>query len=52
MEADLLCVAKSMAGGLPMGATVLHEKLADLKPAFMDQPLVEIRWSVRQPVKP
>jgi acetylornithine/LysW-gamma-L-lysine aminotransferase len=30
---DLLCVAKSMAGGLPMGAVLLHERLGALPPA-------------------
>ena len=27
VEADFICAAKSIAGGLPMGATLLHEKL-------------------------
>ncbi|HEX9106529.1 MAG TPA: aminotransferase class III-fold pyridoxal phosphate-dependent enzyme, partial [Longimicrobiales bacterium] len=30
LEPDLLCVAKSMAGGLPMGAALLHERLGSL----------------------
>jgi acetylornithine/LysW-gamma-L-lysine aminotransferase len=30
LEPDFLCVAKSIAGGLPMGATLLSSRLADL----------------------
>jgi acetylornithine/LysW-gamma-L-lysine aminotransferase len=30
LEPDFLCVAKSIAGGLPMGATLLGPRLADL----------------------
>jgi LysW-gamma-L-lysine/LysW-L-ornithine aminotransferase len=30
LEPDLLCVAKSMAGGLPMGATLIHTRLGAL----------------------
>jgi acetylornithine/LysW-gamma-L-lysine aminotransferase len=30
LEPDLLCVAKSMAGGLPMGATMIHSRLGEL----------------------
>jgi len=30
LEPDILCVAKSMAGGLPMGAALLHRRFAPL----------------------
>jgi len=30
LEPDLLCVAKSMAGGLPMGAALIHARLGEL----------------------
>ncbi|MDP2990179.1 MAG: acetylornithine/succinylornithine family transaminase [Kiritimatiellota bacterium] len=30
LEPDLLCVAKSMAGGLPMGAALIHTRLGKL----------------------
>jgi len=30
LEPDLLCVAKSMAGGLPMGAALIHTRLGEL----------------------
>jgi acetylornithine/LysW-gamma-L-lysine aminotransferase len=30
---DLLCVAKSMAGGIPMGAVLIHERLGAINPA-------------------
>jgi len=33
LEPDIVCVAKSMAGGLPMGATLLHERWGMLPPA-------------------
>jgi LysW-gamma-L-lysine/LysW-L-ornithine aminotransferase len=33
LEPDIVCVAKSMAGGLPMGAAVLHERWGALPPA-------------------
>lgn len=32
LEPDLLAVAKSMAGGLPMGACLINEKLGELPP--------------------
>jgi LysW-gamma-L-lysine/LysW-L-ornithine aminotransferase len=33
LDPDIVCVAKSMAGGLPMGAAMLHERLGTLPPA-------------------
>ncbi len=30
---DILCVAKSMGGGIPMGAVLMHERLGDLSPS-------------------
>ncbi len=30
VEADLVCLAKSLAGGLPLGATIAHERLDPL----------------------
>lgn len=33
IQPDLLTMAKSMAGGLPMGAVLIHESLGDLPPA-------------------
>jgi LysW-gamma-L-lysine/LysW-L-ornithine aminotransferase len=33
IQPDLLCVAKSMAGGLPMGAVLIAERLGALNPA-------------------
>jgi acetylornithine/LysW-gamma-L-lysine aminotransferase len=33
IQPDLLTMAKSMAGGLPMGAVLLHESLGELPPA-------------------
>jgi acetylornithine/LysW-gamma-L-lysine aminotransferase len=44
-QPDLLCVAKSMAGGLPMGAAVMGERVGELPPAshgstFGGNPLV------------
>jgi acetylornithine/LysW-gamma-L-lysine aminotransferase len=33
IQPDLLCLAKSMAGGVPMGAVLLHERLGSLPPA-------------------
>jgi acetylornithine/LysW-gamma-L-lysine aminotransferase len=33
IQPDLLCVAKSMAGGLPMGATLIGERVGPLPPA-------------------
>lgn len=32
LEPDILCVAKSIAGGIPMGATLLSPRLGDLQP--------------------
>ncbi|HEY9077724.1 MAG TPA: acetylornithine/succinylornithine family transaminase [Anaerolineaceae bacterium] len=32
LEPDLLCLAKSIAGGLPMGATLLHQRFGELPP--------------------
>ncbi len=32
LEPDILCVAKSIAGGIPMGATLLSSRLGDLQP--------------------
>jgi len=32
LEPDLLCVAKSMAGGLPMGAVLMGERIGQLPP--------------------
>lgn len=32
LEPDILCVAKSIAGGIPMGATLLSSSLGDLQP--------------------
>jgi len=29
---DILCVAKSMGGGIPIGAVLLHERLGDIAP--------------------
>jgi acetylornithine/LysW-gamma-L-lysine aminotransferase len=45
IQPDLLCVAKSMAGGLPMGAVVMGERVGELPPAshgstFGGNPLV------------
>jgi acetylornithine/LysW-gamma-L-lysine aminotransferase len=45
LEPDIVCAAKSMAGGLPMGAAVLHERWGALPPAvhgstFGGNPLV------------
>ncbi len=45
LHPDLLCVAKSMAGGLPMGAALLGERVGKLPPAvhgstFGGNPLV------------
>jgi acetylornithine/LysW-gamma-L-lysine aminotransferase len=31
---DMLCLAKSMAGGLPMGAVLLGERVAELRPGL------------------
>jgi len=33
LQPDLLCLAKSMAGGLPMGATLIGERIGALPPA-------------------
>lgn len=33
LEPDIVCLAKSIAGGLPMGATLLHERWGPLPPA-------------------
>jgi LysW-gamma-L-lysine/LysW-L-ornithine aminotransferase len=33
LEPDLLCLAKSIAGGLPMGATLIGPRVGDLPPA-------------------
>ncbi len=33
LEPDLLCVAKSMAGGLPMGAVLMGERIGQLPPS-------------------
>jgi acetylornithine/LysW-gamma-L-lysine aminotransferase len=33
LEPDLLCLAKSMAGGLPMGATLIGSRIGTLPPA-------------------
>jgi LysW-gamma-L-lysine/LysW-L-ornithine aminotransferase len=33
LDPDIVCVAKSMAGGLPMGAALLHERRGSLPPA-------------------
>lgn len=32
IQPDLLTVAKSMGGGIPMGATLMHERLGELQP--------------------
>jgi acetylornithine/LysW-gamma-L-lysine aminotransferase len=32
LEPDLLCVAKSMAGGLPMGSTLINRRFGELPP--------------------
>jgi LysW-gamma-L-lysine/LysW-L-ornithine aminotransferase len=45
LKPDIVCLAKSMAGGLPMGATLLHERWGALPPAvhgstFGGNPLV------------
>jgi|YNPNPStandDraft_1061719.scaffolds.fasta_scaffold01679_5 acetylornithine/LysW-gamma-L-lysine aminotransferase len=32
LQPDILCLAKSIAGGMPMGATLLAEKLGELPP--------------------
>ncbi len=45
LEPDILCVAKSIAGGLPMGAALLSSSLKDLQPqvhgsTFGGNPLV------------
>lgn len=34
LEPDLVCVAKSMAGGLPMGALLISERLGELSPGI------------------
>ncbi len=33
VQPDIMTVAKSMAGGIPMGATLMHERLGELNPA-------------------
>jgi acetylornithine/LysW-gamma-L-lysine aminotransferase len=45
LQPDLLCVAKSIAGGLPMGATLIGERVGELPPGthgstFGGSPLV------------
>jgi LysW-gamma-L-lysine/LysW-L-ornithine aminotransferase len=45
LEPDLLCLAKSMAGGVPMGAVLIGERVAELSPGvhgstFGGNPLV------------
>lgn len=45
VQPDIMTVAKSMAGGLPMGAILLHERIGELNPAthgstFGGNPLV------------
>ena len=45
LQPDLLCVAKSIAGGLPMGATLIGERVGELPPGthgstFGGNPLV------------
>jgi LysW-gamma-L-lysine/LysW-L-ornithine aminotransferase len=34
LEPDIVCLAKSMAGGLPMGAALLHERWGPLPPSI------------------
>ncbi len=34
VQPDILCVAKSLAGGVPMGATLLGERVAELTPGI------------------
>lgn len=34
IQPDMLCLAKSIAGGIPMGATVLGERVAPLEPGI------------------
>lgn len=33
IQPDLLCLAKSIAGGIPMGAVLIHERLGTMAPA-------------------
>jgi len=40
LEPDIMCVAKSLAGGIPIGAILLNEKAINIPKNLMDQLLV------------
>jgi LysW-gamma-L-lysine/LysW-L-ornithine aminotransferase len=53
LQPDLVCLAKSMAGGLPMGAVLLGEKgSASCPRRCTAPPLAATRWPARRPGGP
>ena len=52
LQPDLLCVAKSMAGGLPMGATLFSARLGELPPRCTALPSAATRWPARPHWRP
>jgi acetylornithine/LysW-gamma-L-lysine aminotransferase len=47
LQPDLLCLAKSIAGGLPMGATLLADHLGSLPSQSHGSTFGGNRWSAR-----